>query len=504
MKLNLRKIRFALFTWVLFDLLLGYAGIAAAQSGQFTPQVATNQVQFQLLNPPISPSGVNVQLTGTPGPSSKTLYFWLISKFAVGNSSPSGPFPGFNAPAALNSQNFFTVTWQPVLGAANGYDLLMTSTPAAPTGACGCAVATGIAGTSQTVQSNSTSAYTVNTIDPNTLTVVMDTEVVGGAAHLIIKQNNVQIADLSSLAGGSNSLTTLNIINGGSITGYSDNLITQQFVLNASNGFGTLKQLNLNGTGESSWSMADNPGGLTAAAASQWKIGSQNGIPIYNFSASSITGNILLSSQVGVASGNPAALGGVAIAGLGANGLLPIAQLVTNPTNCNASTFPKGDQSGCASASGGSTSILAFTPHVGAGAAVNMSTGSFVNVDSQNIPGGTIPAGSCMWVTAWFKHAGANTVIYQWIFGGVASAFNSTFNATTSSFWRVHVCNAPGQTGTNTMMNETLMSGTGGQNGPGITTLNVDTTVAQTIALQAQGTTGDTVTPQGLEGILAK
>jgi hypothetical protein len=168
-------------------------------------------IAVHMLNPPIAPGGVTIGFTGAPGSSAKTVYYWLVSNFTVGNSTVGGPYPGFNAPTTLTSSNFFTAYWQPVLGATS-YDLLRTSTPNPPTGACNCAVATGISALFKTDQSNSLSSYTVSTFDPNSALLQLSAEATGvgaSAVHLLLKQGGSLVADLSTGGGGGGAVASV-------------------------------------------------------------------------------------------------------------------------------------------------------------------------------------------------------------------------------------------------------------------------------------------------------
>src|SRR6266849_6169029 len=125
------------------------------------PQTATT-LAFPLINPPTPPPTLNIAISGAPGPSSSTQFYWLVSNFAIGNSSPSGPFQAFNVPATLSGGNFMILNWPSVANAVT-YDVLKTSTAAPPTGACNCAVVVGTSATTVNDQANATNSYTVNT-----------------------------------------------------------------------------------------------------------------------------------------------------------------------------------------------------------------------------------------------------------------------------------------------------------------------------------------------------
>lgn len=146
-------------------LVIGSAGFF--QQGQPTkPQVY--QVNYVLTNPPVPASNITTSVVGTQGP--QTYYYWVVANTPAGNASPAGPIGAYKVNQTLSSSNKVHVTWAPSSNATT-YDLLRTTTTANPSGACACAVATAIAGTSQDDISNTLSAYTVNTFVTGTLDV---------------------------------------------------------------------------------------------------------------------------------------------------------------------------------------------------------------------------------------------------------------------------------------------------------------------------------------------
>ena len=183
--------------------LLVSVGVAQNQqtSGQATP-VNTTQITLPVytLNPAPA-SGANLAIIGNPG--HQTIYYWISANYPVGSASLAGPYPITQAPGTLSASHYVTVN--PTLpGGVTSYDVLKTSTPLQPSGACACAVATGVTpGAVTNDQSNSTSAYTVNPINVNALGMTLANEVQSsGVSHLILRQNGVQVADLSTAGGG--------------------------------------------------------------------------------------------------------------------------------------------------------------------------------------------------------------------------------------------------------------------------------------------------------------
>jgi hypothetical protein len=202
----MRKWKVIIVAWAVLDLLAGYGGLlpgaesrAAAQATPANP-ISTQQITMPVftLNPAPA-SGASVQLSGNPGP--KTIFYWVVANYLVGNATLAGPFAITNAPNTLSGSNFVKVA--PLLpSGATGYDLLKTVTTIPPGGACACAVATGVAvGTVTNDQANSTGAYTVNTLDLNTLNLTLTNEVQSaGVAHLMLRSAKPGVAsvDLSA------------------------------------------------------------------------------------------------------------------------------------------------------------------------------------------------------------------------------------------------------------------------------------------------------------------
>jgi hypothetical protein len=167
----------------------------ATQTLQTGSDYVAKRLQFTLLNPPQAVSNASVSVSGNPGPA--TYYYWIVVQTSAGASTPAGPFPIINAPNTLTGANFNQVSWATVPGAL-AYDVLRTATPAPPSGACNCAVATTVAGNTTSDQANALNAYTVNTLDPSTLAVVFQN--LGGALS-ISNTNQVQNLNASLLNG---------------------------------------------------------------------------------------------------------------------------------------------------------------------------------------------------------------------------------------------------------------------------------------------------------------
>lgn len=146
-----------IYTWIIV-LLLGVCCYSQL------PSSAQKTITLLPSNLPQQVAGANAaRSAGNSG--YRLLYYWIVTTTAAGNSMPAGPFTISDAPSALNASNTVTVSWMPAVGGAT-YALLRTSTPALPSGACSCAVATGLTTTSRIDNAESLSAYTVTTFNP--------------------------------------------------------------------------------------------------------------------------------------------------------------------------------------------------------------------------------------------------------------------------------------------------------------------------------------------------
>ena len=154
-----------------------------------TPQPANSSaVTLPLVNPPSAPTSGSVSRTGNPG--NATYYYWVVSEFLAGNSSPAGPFIAAQAPSVLSAANYETITWSSVQNALS-YDVLRTSSPSPPSGACTCALVIGTSNVAVVDNGGSLLAYTVNTLDPNSLQMVLDNEAASfGSSRPVARQGS--------------------------------------------------------------------------------------------------------------------------------------------------------------------------------------------------------------------------------------------------------------------------------------------------------------------------
>jgi hypothetical protein len=226
--------------WVLLASLAAFA--------QNSPPVSTVQATFPVYSANIQPvTQASTVLVGNPGP--QTYYYWLVTKYTLGDSSPIGPFVVSGAPNTLSVSNYVAVTPVYLLGIAS-VSLLRTSTATPPVGACNCAVATAVTSGTINDQANSLNAYTVSPVITSQFNLTLTNEVTGtGSTHLILRQNGALVQDLS-LTGGSGFAA------GGDLTGTPSSQTVSGILNKAlptlSTGF-----LNYNGT---NWVFSASPG----------------------------------------------------------------------------------------------------------------------------------------------------------------------------------------------------------------------------------------------------
>jgi hypothetical protein len=185
-----------------FRILLAIAFALPAFADQLpAPPIRTSQIRLPLGTPAITPATIaSFSRVGDGGP--QTFFYWIVTNTLLGSSSPVGPFQVRGIPNTLSGSNFVQVNVLLPPGAVS-IDLLRTTLPIMPGGACACAVVIGNTTGVLTDQSNALGAYTVAPFDVATLELTIANEVTGaGQSHLILRQNGVQIADLSSVATG--------------------------------------------------------------------------------------------------------------------------------------------------------------------------------------------------------------------------------------------------------------------------------------------------------------
>lgn len=235
---------------LILSVLLAASTILGAQTGP--PPITTSQVILPVYSSNLTPATqASTALAGNPG--NQTVYYWMVSNSLLGSSSPVGPFVVTNAPNTLSGSNY--VAFTPVYPSTIlSIDLLKTSSMVPPTGACACAVSTGVTSGTINDQANSTGAYTVNPVNVLAFNLTLQNEVISaGVAHLILRQNGVFITDLSTSAGSGGTVT--GVTAGTGLTGSPSTIVTT----------GTISLANALPNGETAATQA--PGDNTAKVA---------------------------------------------------------------------------------------------------------------------------------------------------------------------------------------------------------------------------------------------
>lgn len=130
-----------------------FAGLLFGQGNT----ISTNELIIKGSSPQGVP-GASASVVGASGGSA--YYYWIVTRYPVGNTYPIGPVSVFNAPNSLTVSNYVRVGWNAPTG-ATGYDVLRTSTPVSPNGSCTCAVVTNTSAISVNDTGSALSAYTI-------------------------------------------------------------------------------------------------------------------------------------------------------------------------------------------------------------------------------------------------------------------------------------------------------------------------------------------------------
>lgn len=191
-----------------FVALVAFVARAQEPLPPISPAEGTNLIVQPIYTLNVAPvKGANKQVVGVAG--QKTYYYWAVANYPIGSVvSPLGVIR--IAPNTLSGSNYVQISPFGYPAGVTSVDFLRTTTDLAPTGACNCAVATGVTSGVVNDQSNSLSSYTVPVFNPNAYAVTLTNEVVGpNSAHYILRQGwpypGLQIADLS--AGGAGGIT---------------------------------------------------------------------------------------------------------------------------------------------------------------------------------------------------------------------------------------------------------------------------------------------------------
>lgn len=99
-----------------------------------------------------------VQTVGRPGLGNH--FYWLVSHFPIG-IVVSEPFPVWNAPQPMDTNNYVLIVWTPTPGAVS-YDLLRTETPLYPSLPGNFALAIGLTATQYQDQGQALSSYNLS------------------------------------------------------------------------------------------------------------------------------------------------------------------------------------------------------------------------------------------------------------------------------------------------------------------------------------------------------
>jgi len=124
--------------------------------------------------PAIQSERVTATYTGTAG--ANTYYYWIVARYPIGFTVPTAPVIVARAASSLGGGNSVALSWTALTGASS-YDVLRTSTPAAPS-SCTCAVTLATTSTSVTDSGGGLSAW-----PPTGLAAA-------GSAQMLIQINN--------------------------------------------------------------------------------------------------------------------------------------------------------------------------------------------------------------------------------------------------------------------------------------------------------------------------
>lgn len=174
-----------------------------------------------------SPAPIGIQANQIGGrvigiPGQKQYYYWVVVNYGIGQSVPGGPKSIPNANFTLDTNNYVSLTWTAVSGAST-YDLLRSTNRNVPTGACNCAVATGLTVTNATDQTNSLSSYTVSSVTNATGVISLDNISSGGpiaqislngGAAVPLLYSSTPLSAFARLASSNTFTGTLNTFNG--------------------------------------------------------------------------------------------------------------------------------------------------------------------------------------------------------------------------------------------------------------------------------------------------
>jgi hypothetical protein len=197
------------------SLLLCFASLlASAQNPITAPQITSSRIGFPVYTLNAAPvPGATVAVVGVSG--QQTYYYWASANYPIGSViSYLGSVS--NAPNTLSSSNYISIIPWVYPSSITSVDILRTTSLLAPTGACNCAVATGLTSGPASDQSNSLSSYTVSILNISSLRLWITNEIVSGTAQLLLRNDaGTLICNLSTGCGGGGT-----ICGGDGTTGY--------------------------------------------------------------------------------------------------------------------------------------------------------------------------------------------------------------------------------------------------------------------------------------------
>jgi hypothetical protein len=178
-------------------------GVSVSQSPTVSPQLQTSRLGFPVYSTNATPvPGASLQVVGISGQA--TWCYWASANFQIGSVLSSLGCVN-NAPNMLSASNYISIIPFSYPPGVSTIDILATSSSSvAPTGACNCAVATGLVVGGATQQSNSLSSYTVSIVSPSSYRLWITNEVVGaGSSHLLLRNEaGALVSDFSSIGTG--------------------------------------------------------------------------------------------------------------------------------------------------------------------------------------------------------------------------------------------------------------------------------------------------------------
>ena len=210
-------------TGIIFILGLLLASLSWAQNGD---NPAFDSVTFPVfsLNPAPVP-GASIALVGQPGQA--TWYFWASANYQLG-SVVSYLGSVSNAPNTLSGSNYISIIPTGYPGGVLTVDILATTGPLAPVGACNCAIATGLTSGGTNFQSNTLSSYSVSILNPQAFNLRLTNEVTGtGAVSLVLRNayTGALICIVSAGCGGGSGVPITTVAGLASVPGKTNGTI---------------------------------------------------------------------------------------------------------------------------------------------------------------------------------------------------------------------------------------------------------------------------------------